>query len=233
MHHLKRSGGLLLLVLLVAAGLGGSAEAKKPWEKIAIPQLGEIKMPAYERVELSNGMVVYLAEDHEFPLIELSATIEVGSIYEPADLVGLAQMTGTVMRSGGTTSRNGDDIDELVESRGLAVETWIGQNSGGAYVSALVEDTDLGLELLADILRNPAFPEAKIKLAKEEQKAGDQPPQRRPHDHRPARGHEGRLRRRTIRWPATPSTTRSRRSPARTCRPSTRPGSTPTACTWS
>ncbi len=172
MHHLKRSGGLLLLLLLVAGSLTGSAEAKKPWEKIAIPQLGAIKMPAYERVELSNGMVVYLAEDHEFPLLELSATIEVGSNYEPADLVGLAEMTGTVMRSGGTTTRNGDDIDELVESRGLAVETYIGQNSGGAYVSALVEDTDLGLELLADILRNPAFPEAKIKLAKEEQKAG-------------------------------------------------------------
>ena len=41
-------------------------------------------MPAYERVELASGMVVYLAEDHEFPLVELSATIDVGSIYEPA-----------------------------------------------------------------------------------------------------------------------------------------------------
>jgi predicted Zn-dependent peptidase len=52
------------------------------------------------------------------------------------------------------------------------VETWVGQSSGGAYLSAMKEDTDLGLELLADILRNPAFPEDKIKLAREMEKAG-------------------------------------------------------------
>jgi predicted Zn-dependent peptidase len=117
-------------------------------------------------------MILYLAEDHQFPLVELSATIDAGSIYEPADKIGLASMTGTVMRSGGTTTRSGDDLDELVESRGLSVETWVGQSSGGAYLSAMKEDTDLGLELLADILRNPAFPEDKIKIAKEAQKAG-------------------------------------------------------------
>ena len=171
MDHTKRSLSLLLLVFLVAVGTAPQALAKKPWEKIEIPPLNEIKMPAYQRVELENGMIVYLAEDHEFPLVELSATIDVGAIYEPDDKVSLASMTGSVMRSGGTTSRSGDEIDELVEARGLAVETWIGQDSGGAYVSAMAEDTELGLELLADILRNPAFPEDKIKLAKEEQKA--------------------------------------------------------------
>lgn len=148
-----------------------AATARKPWEKIPVPPLNEIRMPQYERVVLDNGMVLYLAEDHEFPLVELSATMEVGSIYEPEDKTGLAQMTGTVMRTGGTAARDGDQIDEMVESRGLAVETWIGQTDGGAYVSAMVEDTQLGLDLLADILMHPAFPEDKIKLAKEEQKA--------------------------------------------------------------
>ncbi|MFN2372092.1 MAG: M16 family metallopeptidase, partial [Candidatus Krumholzibacteriia bacterium] len=171
MENVKRSLGLLLCALLLTGAVTADAEAKKPWEKIRIPELNEIRMPEYQRVELANGMVVYLAEDHEFPLLELSATIEVGSIYEPADKLGLAEMTGSVMRTGGTTSRDGDAIDELVEARGLSVETWIGQNSGGAYVSALSGDTELGLELLADILRHPAFPEDKIKLAKEEQKA--------------------------------------------------------------
>ena len=128
-------------------------------------------MPQYERVVLDNGMILYLAEDHQFPLLELSATVQVGSIYEPQDKIGLASMTGTVMRSGGTTTHNGDQIDEMVEARGLAVETWIGSTDGGAYLSAMAEDAQLGLDLLADILMHPAFPEDKIKLAREEQKA--------------------------------------------------------------
>jgi len=167
----QRMAVMLLVLVFVTLAVAPASLAKKPWEKIKIPDLNEIKMPAYERVELDNGMILYLAEDHKFPMVELSATIDVGSIYEPADKIGLASMTGSVMRTGGTEGRSGDDIDELVEARGLAVETWIGQSSGGAYLSGMKEDTDLGLELLADILRNPAFPEDKIKLAKEEQKA--------------------------------------------------------------
>jgi len=167
----RKMGFALLLVLLLVVSVAPAALAKKPWEKIKIPVLNEIKMPAYERVELDNGMVLYLAEDHKFPLVELSATIDVGGFYEPAEKAGLAVMTGEVMRSGGTSTRSGDEIDVLVESRGLAVETYISKTAGGAYLSAMKEDTQLGLELLADILRNPAFPEDKIKLAKEGQKA--------------------------------------------------------------
>ncbi|MDX2472869.1 MAG: pitrilysin family protein, partial [Candidatus Krumholzibacteria bacterium] len=173
MQRMNRNTGLVLLVFVFAMmAVAPTAMAKKPWEKIKIPELNEIVMPTYERVELDNGMILYLSEDHKFPLVELSATIDVGSFYEPADKVGLAGMTGTVMRSGGTTTRTGDDIDELVEARGLSVETWIGASDGGAYLSAMKEDTDLGLDLLADILRNPVFPEDKIKLAKEQVKAG-------------------------------------------------------------
>ncbi len=173
MQRINRIAGLALLGCIFAMFVvAPTAMAKKPWEKIKIPELNAIQMPEYERVELDSGMILYLAEDHKFPLVELSATIDVGSIYEDADKVGLATMTGSVMRTGGTTNRNGDDIDELVEARALTVETFIGGSSGGAYLSAMSEDIDLGLELLADILRNPAFPEDKIKLAKEQQKAG-------------------------------------------------------------
>ena len=173
MNKLNRALMLgLVLVMALSVTISGPADAKKKWEKIDIPELNEIKLPSYERVALDNGMVVYLAEDHQFPLVELSATVDVGSIYEPADKVGLAAMTGEVMRSGGTETTPGDALDEMVEARGMRVETWIGQSDGGAYLSVMKEDTGLGMELLADILMNPAFPEDKIKLAKEGQKAG-------------------------------------------------------------
>lgn len=172
MNKLNRALMLgLVMVFALSVTISGEADAKKKWEKIRIPELNEIKMPSYERVELDNGMVVYLAEDHKFPLVELSASIAAGSIYEPEDKIGLASMTGEVMRSGGTETTPGDALDEMVEARGMRVETWIGQSDGGAYLSVMKEDTGLGMELLADILRNPAFPEDKIKLAKENQKA--------------------------------------------------------------
>jgi zinc protease len=169
---MRTTGGVLGVALLVLAVTApGAAARKKPWEKFDYPALGKIEMPDYERYELPNGMVVYLAEDHEFPLIELSATIRTGSIYEPADKVGLAEITGRVLRTGGTDSHTGDEIDEMVESRGMNLETWIGGTEGGAYLSALPEDAELGLQLLAEILRRPRFDEDKIDLAKKEQKA--------------------------------------------------------------
>nr|MEE4267934.1 insulinase family protein [Candidatus Krumholzibacteria bacterium] len=136
MNKMNRTWAVGLLVLMLCVSFAStSALAKKPWEKINIPELNEIKMPSYDRVALDNGMIIYLAEDHEFPLVELSATIEVGAILEPADKVGLASMTGDVMRTGGTEKNNGDALDELLESRGMTVETWIGQTDGGAYLS--------------------------------------------------------------------------------------------------
>ncbi|MFT5234384.1 MAG: zinc protease, partial [Candidatus Krumholzibacteriia bacterium] len=173
MQRTNRKIGLMLLLGIIVLSIAAPAAfAKKPWEKIEIPELNEVKMPEYKRVELENGMILFLAEDHKFPLIQLNATIDAGGFYESADKIGLAPMTGTVMRSGGTATRSGDEIDELAEARGLSVETSIGASSGSASLSAMVEDTDLGIELLADILRNPAFPEDKIKLAKEQMKAG-------------------------------------------------------------
>lgn len=170
MKHVTRSAMAALLVLL-AANLVSVAHAANPWEKIKVPPLNEFQLPAYERVELPSGMVLYLAEDHFLPMVELSATIRAGSVYEPADMVGLAAMTGSVLRTGGAGDRSGDEIDFLVESRGINVETWISQTTGGAYLSVLEEDVDLGLGLLADILMRPQFAEDKIDLAKEEQKA--------------------------------------------------------------
>ncbi len=169
----RMRGVILLIAVAVVSGAmaGCGASGGKPWLQMQYPELNEIRMPSYERVELDNGMIVYLVEDHEFPLIELSATIDVGSIYEDADKVGLGEMTGTVMRSGGTSTHGGDELDELVEARGMQLETWVGQTDGGAYLSAMKEDTQMGLDLLADILRNPVFPEDKIKLAKEQAKA--------------------------------------------------------------
>ncbi|MHC4742127.1 MAG: M16 family metallopeptidase [Planctomycetota bacterium] len=162
---------LIKSLVLTAATLslllpGCSSPPSKDYEKLKYPKLGDIEIPQIERVTLPNGMKLFILEDRELPLINVSALIRTGSIYEPPEKIGLASMTGRVMRTGGTQTRTGDELDEILEAMAASVETGIGLNSGSASVSVLKEDIDKGLEILADVLMNPTFREDKIMLAK-------------------------------------------------------------------
>ena len=152
-----------VLILVVTAA--GDAR-NKPHEGLVYPPLNQPQPPVPDKFELDNGMIVYLLEDHELPIIDISAWIHTGSIYEPGGKVGLADITGAVMRTGGTTSKTGDELDEILENLAASVETSIGDDSGSASMSVLKEDLDVGLPILADVLMNPAFREDKIELEK-------------------------------------------------------------------
>lgn len=143
--------------------------AKKPVERykdIQYPPLNQIKVPTPERFTLDNGLVVYLLEDHQLPLVSASALVRVGSRWEPVEKAGLADVVGSVIRTGGTKTNPGDQLDERLDRMGASVEISIGQGVGSASLSVLKEDTTTGLTILADLLRNPAFPEDKIELEK-------------------------------------------------------------------
>ena len=145
---------------------GCTGQPARDYTKLKYPKLRDIQIPDVQRLTLPNGMRLFLLEDHELPLINISAMIRTGSIYEPADKIGLASIAGEVMRTGGTTSRTGDQIDEELEQIAASVETSIGESSGSASVSVLKEDIKTGLAVLADVLMNPAFREDKLELAK-------------------------------------------------------------------
>jgi predicted Zn-dependent peptidase len=164
--------GFALFGLVVLSASFPTAGAKKFGDprKMKIPQLGEIRTPDVERHVLSNDMVVYLLEDHEFPLVDLRAMIRVGRLYEPQPLRGLAAVTGEVLRTGGTASIPGDQLDEKLESMGALIESSIGSTEGIVRGSFLSADASEGLRLFADVLRNPAFPDEKIDLAKVNQR---------------------------------------------------------------
>lgn len=139
---------------------------KNPKETFQFPNLHKIEMPQVQTVQLKNGMTLYLIEDPQYPTIDLRAMIRTGSVYDPADQVGLAAITGTTLRTGGTESKSGDELDQMLESLGASVETGIGLDAGYAWVSLLKEDMNQGITVLADILMHPAFNQEKIDLAK-------------------------------------------------------------------
>ncbi len=145
---------------------GCSQQLSSNYTRLKYPKLCDIEIPDVKRVTLANGMQLFLVEDHELPLINMSAMVRTGSIYEPAYKIGLASITGTVMRTGGTTTMTGDQIDEKLEQIAASVETSIGLNSGRASLSVLKEDIDTALPIFADVLMNPAFREDKVELAK-------------------------------------------------------------------
>lgn len=163
---MKLRDSLIATVICILAVPSTAVLAQHHYKDVEYPPLNPFTIPEVERIELENGMILYLVEDHELPTIGLSARIGVGSIYEPPDKVGLAAITGSVMRTGGTDKMSGDDIDTLLESIAASVETGIGRTSGSASMSVLKEDLDTGLSVLADVLMNPAFPQEKIDLQK-------------------------------------------------------------------
>ncbi len=159
----------LILVLTAAAALPCSAQTQN-WKQIPIPQLPAFKPQQPKRIQLSNGMIIFLQEDHELPLIDGTARIRGGSVSEPASKVGLVDMYGDVWRTGGTKSKTGDQLDDFLEVRAAKVETGGGPDSTSISFSCLKGDLDDVFKVFLDVLQNPEFRAEKLELA---QKAED------------------------------------------------------------
>jgi zinc protease len=144
---------------------------QKHYKELTYAQLGDIEIPQPREVNLENGMRLLLLEDHELPFIKMKAEYLTGSIYDPGEKVGLARLTGEVMRTGGSLNMPGDKMDEELEKIAATVETWISDVSGGAYLFTLKDHFDKVLSIFADLFMYPAFPDEKIDLKKIEAKS--------------------------------------------------------------
>jgi predicted Zn-dependent peptidase len=123
------------------------------------------KREQYRHV-LSNGAVVYLVEDHDLPLINLQGLVRTGSYLEPAGKEGLASLTGSQMRAGGTESKTAEQFDEAADFLAASISSFIGATQGSASLNCLTKDIDQGLALYVDMLKHPRFQEDRLKLAK-------------------------------------------------------------------
>lgn len=133
------------------------AQPVSHYTALEYPPLPEIELPEYDRLSLDNGMVVYLMEDHRLPLVTGNAILRTGDKFDPSDKIGLATLTGDLMRTGGTTNHPRSEIDTILEQKAASIETSIGTNSGNATFNTLSYDLEEVFNLFGDILRNPAF----------------------------------------------------------------------------
>ena len=152
----------LALVMLVPAALAQVTSHKD----IKAPSLRSFSMPQPKRVALPNGMVIFLQEDHELPLIAGTAVIRGGGRDIPADKAGMLGIYTGAWRTGGTTTRPGDQLDEFLDARAARVEVGGDTDSTRVSMDILKGDLETVFPIWVDVLKNPAFPQAKIDLAK-------------------------------------------------------------------
>ena len=140
--------------------------------QIQKPPLPEFHPQQPRRIQFENGMVVFLQEDHELPLIDGTAYIYGGSKSEPGEKIGLVSIYGSAWRTGGTKTKTGDQFDDELEARAARIESGGGVDTTSLRLSCLKSDFDFVLDDFNDILRNPEFREEKIEIAKNSLKTG-------------------------------------------------------------
>ena len=150
-----------------AVGQPAARPAAAPsYQDLKFPPLRPIQIPKVATFTLPNGMKLFLLEDHELPIIHGVARVRTGNLFDPADKIGLATMTGMVIRTGGTRTKTGEQLDEQLEDIAASVESNIGESAGSVSFSALRENTDEVLGVFKDVLTTPEFRADKVTLAR-------------------------------------------------------------------
>src|SRR6185503_13049963 len=116
MKNRNMLSALLALILLTLSPLGLLGQAQQPDIpahprdlKYTTLNFTPPKREQYRHV-LSNGVVAYLVEDHDLPLINVATLVRTGTFLDPAGKEGLASLTGSQMRAGGTTSKSAEEF---------------------------------------------------------------------------------------------------------------------------
>ena len=113
--------------------------------------------PLAEREILPNRAVLLVAERPAIPIVVLRVSVPAGSVHDPADGLGLANLTATLLTRG-TTRRSGPELDRAIEFVGGSLEAGAGRDGATVTLSVLKKDLSLGLDLLAEVLQQPVFP---------------------------------------------------------------------------
>lgn len=158
----------IFAILLILLGFS-EISAFTPPEKLTYPPL-RFQPPRAEKIVLPNGIVVFVLENHELPIVNLFAMIKGGSFFDPIGKEGLAELTTMVLRIGGTSSRTGEQIDASMERWGMTFEISTKQEEISISFSSLSHHFAQGMEIIADLLQNPAFPQDKIAIALSQKK---------------------------------------------------------------
>jgi len=127
------------------------------------PETLRVVLPKPKEATLSNGLRVALLEDHKLPTFSMQLLVHGGGLADPADRHGLAMATAALL-SEGTKQRSSREIAEQLASLGAVFNAGASPSSGETSIgiTGLIENADAILALVADVIRNPQFPEGEL-----------------------------------------------------------------------
>ncbi|MEK7474603.1 MAG: pitrilysin family protein [Candidatus Coatesbacteria bacterium] len=133
--------------------------------KLSFPRLA-VQPRETTRHVLRNGIVVHLLEDHTLPVVNLGLLVRAGTVHDPADRAGLGSMTSTAMRLGGSRLLPGDALDEELDHLGASLDPGMDDESFHLFGWSLARHLPRMAEIMASLLREPAFPPDKVELTR-------------------------------------------------------------------
>ena len=169
----------LIALPLVAQAPHGSLDRLPDPRAMTAPKLQAIQ-PEVQHFTLTNGLRVLFIEDHELPALTMYGAFKAGSLEDPAGKAGLASMTATLLRTGGTRTFTADQLDEHLEDLAAEVEFGAATEHCGGGIHCFREDAPKVLEYVAEMLRVPRFAPDRIEFVRNQmlsriQQQEDQP----------------------------------------------------------
>src|SRR5215467_2702121 len=134
---------------------------------VLLPGSTEAAGPLAQRETLANGAVLLVVERPAIPIVVLRVAVPAGTVHDPADALGLANLTAELITRG-TARRSAPELDRTIEFVGGSLEAGAGRDGATVSLSVLKKDLDLGLDLLAEVLLTPSFPEEELRRKVEE-----------------------------------------------------------------
>jgi zinc protease len=157
-----------VLLFAAALALGCSVPRLSASElppNVPPPKALAFRLPVVHR--LPNGLRIVLIERHDLPLLTLYAIVETGAEADPPGLPGTAEMVAGLLPEG-TRRRSAFQIAQAIDQAGGSIDTGAGWNESYANVSVLSDHKNLAFDLLAGMLRRPAFAPQEIERARKQ-----------------------------------------------------------------
>ena len=146
------------------SALPESSSAREDADRAQLPKAGpkpQFHLPPIHRRVLSNGTQVLVVEKHEFPTVEVHAVFPEGRSGDPADRPGLMGLL-TAVWDEGTKSRTADQIADELAGIGASLSVSTEWDVSAARLFSLKRALGKALDVFADVLQNPAFPEQEL-----------------------------------------------------------------------